>query len=416
MAPLGKPERCVSIHQARLIDNALAVSQSDKPSLCITLTSPFVLNAFLLGHLRHLGRGMRVTVCVNVKESDIPVDLPGHAELHPVEIRREISPCKDLGALYRLWRFYRDRHFDAVLTVTPKGGLLGMIAARLAGVPVRIHWFTGQIWATKTGFSRKLLKTMDIIVANCATNLLADSPSQKDFLVRNKVVHSGKISVLGQGSISGVDTARFREDRPAGDFIRKKTGIMSDAVCLLYVGRMKREKGVLDLLEAFQKLRQELPKLHLILVGPDEEGLLHNDGIDSRVTTIGYTKCVESYMAAADLICLPSYREGFGSVLIEAASVGLPAVASRIYGITDAVVEGETGLLHRAGDVDDLADCLRSLSTDDGLRRRMSENASKRVRKHFASSTLEDLFGDYLVGLLRRRKASAVRTSGCGIY
>ena len=375
-----------------------------QPSVCFTLTSPFVLNAFLLGHIKRLSRDARVTVCVNCKESDIGIDLGGLAVLHPVEIHRAIAPFHDAVALLSLWRFYRREKFDAVISVTPKGGLLGMIAARLAGIPVRIHWFTGQVWATKKGFARAVLKSMDVLIAACATNLLADSPSQRDFLVADKVVRPGKISVLGQGSISGVDTERFTENRPARIAIREKLDIAPDAICLLYVGRMKKEKGVPDLLAAFQKLRGELTDLRLILVGPDEDGLLA-DIDDPRIRAIGYTKEVESFMAAADVICLPSYREGFGSVLIEAASVGLPAVASRIYGITDAVVEGETGLLHRAGDVDDLAGCLRRLHVDEDLRLRMSGNATRRAREHFASSSVEELFQEFLDSLLRASKA-----------
>ena len=385
-----------------------------KPSVCFTLTSPFVLNAFLLGHIKRLSRDARVTVCVNSKESDIRIDLGGVALLHPVEIRRAIAPFHDAAALLRLWRFYRREKFDAVISVTPKGGLLGMIAARLAGVPVRVHYFTGQVWATKKGPARRLLKSMDRIIASCSTHLLADSASQREFLIGESIASESRISVLGRGSISGVDTVRFCPDPIVRDATRNKLGIGADAVCLLYVGRMKREKGVPDLLAAFQRLSNELPKLHLIMVGPDEDGLLTGLN-DSGISIIGYTKDVQSYMASADLICLPSYREGFGSVLIEAASVGLPAVASRIYGITDAVVEGETGLLHRAGDVDDLQGCLRRLSVETGLRRRMSVNAVRRAREHFASSAVEDSFHDYMGRLLRDSKALAPGESGCAI-
>jgi glycosyltransferase involved in cell wall biosynthesis len=370
------------------------------PSLCITLTSPFVLNAFLLGHVRHLSREMRVTVCVNLKESDIPIDLQGCAELHPVEIRRKISVWKDLCALDALRRFYRDRQFDAVFTMTPKGGLLGMLAARWVGVPVRVHCFTGQVWSTRKGLARHLLKLMDKVIALSSTHLLADSASQRDFLISEKVVPAHGISVLGSGSVSGVDSNRFRPDPIVRERLRTELGIPRDSVCLLYVGRMKKEKGVLDLLEAFRRLSVEHVGLQLLLVGPDEEKLIAGN-LSKGVHVVGYTKSVELYMAAADVICLPSYREGFGSVLIEAASAGLPAVASRIYGITDAVVDGKTGFLHQPGDTDDLTAILRPLLESQALRLQMSARARRRAVDLYSSARVEELLGNHLLESLK---------------
>jgi glycosyltransferase involved in cell wall biosynthesis len=270
-----------------------------------------------------------------------------------------------------------------------------MMAAKLAGVPVRIHCFTGQVWATRGGIARWLLKSMDKIIALCSTHLLADSASQRSFLIGENIATGARISVLGSGSLSGVDTNRFCPDPAAKERVRRELGIPADSLCLIYVGRMKREKGVLDLLDAFWRLRAEHNELHLLLVGPDEEGLL--TGInDSRISAIGYTKNVESYMSAADIICLPSYREGFGSVLIEAASVGLPAVASRIYGITDAVVEGETGLLHQPLDTEDLACVLGQVIDSDSLRTRLSSQARRRAIDLFGAARLEKLLGGFL--------------------
>lgn len=380
-------------------------SQASK-LVCLTLTSPFVLNAFLQGHLSRLRQSLSVAVCVNRAESDIAVAMPEGVEIQDVEIRRKISPWHDAVALWKLWHFYRRRRFGAVVTVTPKAGLLGMLAARLAGTPVRLHWFTGQVWTTRKGLMRAMLKGMDRLTAACATDVLADSPSQRDFLVREGVVAGGKISVLGQGSISGVDTARFRPDPEARQRIRTELQISDLAPCLVYVGRMSKEKGVPDLLAAFGRLREESADLHLILVGPDEEGLLSPARVPG-LHVVGYTKSAEAYMAAADIICLPSYREGFGSVLIEGAACGLPAVASRIYGITDAVVENVTGLLHPPGDIAALADGLRRLVSDDDFRLRLGKNAHERAIASFEASHLENLFSQFLDRLLEDRASSS---------
>lgn len=375
-------------------------------SLCISLTSPFVLNAFLLGHIKRLAREMRVVVCINTRESDIPISLPDGVELISVEIRRAISPVHDLAAGLKLWRIYAKHGFAAVFTVTPKGGLLGMAAALAARVPVRVHCFTGQVWANKKGIPRMILKAVDRVIARCATHLLADSPSQRDFLISEGITKADCIRVLGHGSISGVNVEKFRPDSGACEKIRAGLGIDPDAPCLLYAGRMKREKGVLDLLEAFVSLRVDYPGLQMILVGPDEENLLEKFDIPG-IHAVGYSNRVEEYMAAADIFCLPSYREGFGSVLIEAAATGLPSVASRIYGITDAVVDGETGLLHTSGDAGSIRKCLVQILECRSLCGEMGRAGRERAVNEFASGRLENLLADFLSDCMEGREGTS---------
>ena len=371
------------------------------PALCITLTSPFVLNAFLLGHIAHLSRIFRVTVCINQRESNVPISLPNGVVLKSIEIRRDISPWHDVLAFARLVLFYRREKFDLVWSITPKAGLLAMLAARMVGTPVRVHFFTGQVWANKKGAARWLLKSFDRMLAACATDLLADSASQRDFLLDNRVVAAGRISVIGHGSVSGVDLRRFRPDPMARTAIRQSQGIPESAVCLLYVGRMKRDKGVPDLLRAFELLCASHSCLHLLVVGPDEENLLEGYQRD-RFHWVGYTQKVEAYMTAADIFCLPSYREGFGTVLIEAAAAGLPAVASRIYGITDAVIDGETGLLHGASEVFEIVACVERLLADPALRSKLGANARIRAEKMFSSERIETFLEDWLLMRINR--------------
>jgi glycosyltransferase involved in cell wall biosynthesis len=163
---------------------------------------------------------------------------------------------------------------------------------------------------------------------------------------------------------------------------------------------------VTDLLDAFRHLRKESANLHLLLVGPDEEGLVSESKM-AGLHIVGYTKKAEVYMAAADIVCLPSYREGFGSVLIEGAACGLPSVASRIYGVTDAVVENVTGLLHPPGDIVALSGCLRRLVADDNLRLRLGKNAYERTVASFEAVHLENLFSQFLGRLLEEGTSSS---------
>ena len=358
-----------------------------KPHICLVVSSPFTLNAFLGRHLEALGRIYRVTMIANLEDESIRPIVPAGCELRSVRIRREISIGRDVAALWTLWRLFRASDFASVHSMSPKAGLLAMMAALAAGIRLRMHTFTGQVWATRRGAGRVLLKSLDRVLAACATRVFADSASQCDYLVGQGVVRRAKISILGAGSISGVDTVRFRPDPAARTAVRAALGIDPDAPLLLYVGRMKREKGLAELLTAFRRLRQGRPEIRLLLVGPDEDRLFV-DHAEPGLHIVGYTLEVERYMAAADLLCLPSHREGFGSVIIEAAACGVTAVASRIYGLTDAIVDGETGLLHEVGDPVALHDAIATLLGEPQVRARMAAAARARALRDFDTGAI----------------------------
>lgn len=364
--------------------------------ICFVLTIPFTLNAFVRPHLDRLSRIYDITICVNMDDSEIPPVVPQQVRLVQLAIRRQIALWSDLKTLLVLTRFFRRERFDLVYSLTPKGGLLGMLAARLANVPHRVHCFTGQVWATRSGFSRWLLKGMDRLLAVCTTRLLADSGSQRQYLIDEGITGPGKIEVLANGSMAGVDAGRFCPDADARKRVRSRLGIGGSAFCLLFVGRLTRDKGVPDLVEAFRRLSAMFPNLHLLLVGPDEDGFDRSVQDATNIHRVGYTQVVEEYMAAADVFCLPSYREGFGLVLIEAGAAGLPVVASRIYGITDAVIEGETGLLHRPGDVADLVDKLETLIRDGAVHRALGEAGRRRAIQMFSAELVTTAMADFL--------------------
>lgn len=348
-------------------------------SIGIVLTVPFTLNAFVRPHLELLALEYEITIFLNMEGSSILPVVPPGVHLVQLDIARRIALWADLKTLIALAGKFRRARFDLVLSMTPKGGLLAMLAAWFAAVPRRVHCFTGQVWATRRGFSRAFLKSMDRLIALCATRSLADSGSQRQYLIEEGVVRAGDIDVLANGSMAGVDLERFHPDSAAGSRIRAELGIVGDACCLLFVGRLTGEKGVDELVAAFTQLGTRHPGLHLLLVGPDEEGYDEFLPKTPRLHRVGYTQVVEEYMAAADVFCLPSHREGFGLVLIEAGAVGLPVVASRIYGVTDAVVDGETGLLHRPGDVGDLVEKLDILIRDRSRREALGEAGRSRA-------------------------------------
>ncbi|MFC1626395.1 glycosyltransferase family 4 protein [Pseudomonadota bacterium] len=372
--------------------------------VCIVVASEMTVKAFLKEQIIALSRRYDVTLVVNS-------DLPNFAEQNglpikviPLAIERSINPIADLQALYRLVCIFRQHRFDLIHSVTPKAGLLAMLAGKMAGVSFRMHTFTGQVWATRHGLSRILLKTMDRLMVWSATHLLADSASQKRFLIEQGVSRSDKINVLADGSISGVDVERFRPDSSAGSVMREQLGLSEDDILLLFLGRLNRDKGVLDLAASFAAVAGRCKQLHLLFVGPDEGGLKEEIKLvcaayGERIHFVGYTDRPESCFAAADIFCLPSYREGFGSVIIEAAACGLPAIGSRIYGISDAIRDGETGLLFEAGSVDELSGAIERMAQYPEQRHAMGQAALKRARNHFPTKRLVQAWLDYYDGL-----------------
>jgi glycosyltransferase involved in cell wall biosynthesis len=357
--------------------------------LCYVATIPAAVHAFLRGYILASAEKYDVTVVCNSVEVDMLDGLNAHLILLPIE--RKPSPWKDMLVLFQLCKLFRREQFDIVHSIMPKTGMIAMLAALLVRVPTRIHTFTGQVWVTKHGVRRILLKWFDKMIGRFALCVLVDSPSQRDFLVDESVVPFGKTKVIGAGSICGVDSARFHPDQDARSSVRHDLGIFQDAPVILFVGRLNCDKGMLDLAWAFSAIAKINKDVVLLLVGSEEDvpfsRIQEICGTHSeRLRYVSFTSTPEDYMAAADIFCLPSYREGFGMTIIEAAACAVPAVASRIYGITDAVVDGKTGLLIPCGDVAALTQALLKLILEDNLRQQMGNAARVRALELFSAT------------------------------
>jgi glycosyltransferase involved in cell wall biosynthesis len=290
---------------------------------------------------------------------------------------RRITPLADLRCLRLLVARMRSWRPDVVHAHTPKGGLLGMLAAALAGVPVRVFHLRGLLGETAEGLPRLVALTADRVSCSLAQRLLCVSPSVRAGAVALGLAPQEKLQLIGDGSGNGVDAlGRFDPARYDGAALRRQLGIAAGAPVLGFVGRLAREKGVMELAEAWRRLRGAYPDLQLLLVGPHHEersplppGWVEELARQPGVHAVGVVAETAPWYAAMDVLALPSWREGMPNAVLEASAMGLPVVASACTGCRDAVVDGQTGTLVPVRDAGALAAALGRYLADGPLRR-----------------------------------------------
>lgn len=277
----------------------------------------------------------------------------------------------------------------------PKAGLLSSIAGFITFVPVRIHTFTGQVWATMTGNSKSFYRFIDKIILKLCTKCLTDSPSQSTFLANNGLLDKGKpISYLGEGSLSGVELKRFDinliKDR---NILRTKLGIGENDFVYVFLARKSLTKGIKELFESFAKVAH-LPNVKLLFIGPDESnGYLSElyarfQNLSDKIISLETVKETEKYLAISDVLCLPSSSEGFGSIVIEAAALGIPTVGFEIVGLTDSIAHNNTGILVPYKDVGKFSEAMLDLYNNSIKLNEMKFKANERVVKYFSADAV----------------------------
>ncbi|WP_210455360.1 glycosyltransferase family 4 protein [Vibrio crassostreae] len=360
-----------------------------KKSIAIIVSTPLTINSFMLGHIRELTKLYKVTVIAN-ENLGILSDSIGVNFIH-LPMKREISLVNDFVCTIKLINIIANGKFDAVHTITPKAALCGMVSSFICRSKHRFHTFTGQVWVTRTGLFRKLLILIDKFIFMLTSHALIDSPSQKKFLLSHDIVTDKGSTVLGQGSISGVDVSKFKYSETEKVKIRKKFLIPQDAFVYLFLGRLCKDKGIDELLEAFNLKNKSGTEAYLLLVGPNEsdyDDVFFNGLNNDKIIVVGHTSSPNQYFSASDVLVLPSYREGFGTTVLEAAANGIPTIASDIYGLSDAVVDNETGLLHEVKNVYELSEHMSRLEEDRNLTKTLGEQAKERVNICFSSDYL----------------------------
>jgi glycosyltransferase involved in cell wall biosynthesis len=327
------------------------------------------------------------------------------AVFHIVYIPRDIEIMSDVKCLWKLFKLFRKEQFDIIHSHTPKAGLVTALAGFLSRTKHRIHSFTGQVWVNMSGAKKILLSSLDKIIALLNTHNYADSMGQRNFLLEHGIGTPKTLTVIHKGSLGGINVERFDPERLKENIqnLRREVFPGYEGKVLLYLGRVNRDKGLNELKEAFFSLKKKYP-LKLLLVGPLEtlEDLAFKETVDglkndSDVTFINFTTTPELYLGLCDIFCFPSYREGFGTVALEASAMEKAIVASNIYGLSDAVADNETGLLFEVKNSDDLTKKLEKLLSDNDLAIRLGKQGRARVQKDFSNQILtKKLVEDYL--------------------
>ena len=376
----------------------------------MTATVPLSLDIFCRGLLKSLSEDYEVIALSSpLPELDSIRQREGVRTI-AVPMKRKVAPLHDLVSLFDLIRVFRTEHPHMVHSMSPKAGLLSMMAARATRVPVRIHTFTGLVFPAKTGLQRFILRGTDRITAVCATHVIPEGQGVKDDLLRFGVTKKD-MKVLGNGNVRGIDLDYYR---PTPDILqeglqlRRSMGIPDEAFVFLFVGRFDRDKGLEELTSAFERLHLENPMTHLLLAGSQEtEGSNLKEGVSEMIanhpaihTSKGWISDVRPWYAAADAFVHPSYREGFPNVVIEAGAMGLASIVTDINGSREIIIEGKNGVIVPPHDADLLYSAMKSFASDRSYVRSLASNArplvAGRYEKGFVQQCLKDFYKEVL--------------------
>jgi lipopolysaccharide/colanic/teichoic acid biosynthesis glycosyltransferase len=377
---------------SRQSSTTVLAGSSGRPRIVYVVTSSLAVG-FLQGQLGYLREaGYDVTVISSPGQALTAVENSDRVQTIALPIQRGISPVRDLISLWQLWRVMRSQRPSITNVGTPKAGLLGGLAALLAAVPCRVYTLRGLRLETAKEIRRRVLLLAERLACSCAHRVICVSDSLRRNAVALGLVDMGKTAIFGSGSSMGVDVRRFHP-LPASDEevleLRRRLGIPRTAPAVGFVGRLTRDKGVVDLLEAFSLVRLRFPELRLLLVGEVEEGdplpqrVCHAIRNDANIICAGQVADTSLHYHVMDVLALPTYREGFPNVVLEASASARPVIVTSATGAVDSVKDNVTGLLVPVGDPRALAEGIERLLSNPGLREEMGRAGRAWVEREF---------------------------------
>ena len=366
-------------------------------------TIPLSLEKLLEDQGRYFKTHYNITlVAANVQKLEAVAEHQG-VDHFPLEMTRKITPLQDLRCLIRLYHFLRKEKPLIVHTHTPKAGIVGMLAARLAGVPIRLHTIAGLPLMETSGLKRLLLMTVERLTYRCATKVYPNAQGLFNFVVEKRLAPKEKLKLIGKGSSNGIDTEYFSKKQITESQIktlRKSLDLNTNDFIYCFVGRLVGDKGINELVSAFHAVHEKLPSSKLLLVGPFESDLdplqpamqkiIHTH---PNIITTGFQVDIRPYLALSDVFVFPSYREGFPNVVLQAVAMEVPCIVSNINGCNEIIQEEESGAIVPPKQVQPLIEKMKNFFHQKEHRKIYAKKAKQFVQTHFE----REQFWNYLL-------------------
>ena len=369
-----------------------------KKKLIRITTVPQSLSGLLTGQLQFMSQYFEV-LGVSSKGKNNELNKVTEQEgipTHAIEMTRKITPIKDLRAVWQLYKLFKKEKPFIVHSHTPKAGTLSMLAAKLAGVPHRLHTIAGLPLMEAIGFKRKLLNTVEKITYACATKIYPNSYGLQDIILENKFTSKNKLKVIANGSSNGIDTSYFDplvfKDTDRNKILKNKLNIPNGNFVFVFMGRLVTDKGINELVQAFHTLASKNKGMTLVLVGTYEHELdplkpktLEMIANNHNIVTTGWVDDVRPYYAIANALVFPSYREGFPNVVLQAGAMQLPSIVTNINGCNEIIKDFKTGLIIPVKDEKALQKAMEYMLNNKNEIYSMGVASRKHIQSHFES-------------------------------
>lgn len=383
------------------------------PKLFRITTVPISVEKLLGNQLTYMNQFFDVTAISSDRNELEKVGEELGVKTHAIDMTRKITPLQDLFSLWQMYCYFKKEKPDIVHTHTPKAGLIGMLAAKLAGVKMRLHTVAGLPLMETSGFKRNLLNSIEKLTYACATKVYPNSYGLRDFILNEKLCPSKKLHVIGNGSTNGINTDYFNPDlfsHEKKQNLRMELGIDEKNFVFVFVGRLVKDKGINELVSAFRNISLEInqnssiKKIQLLLVGSLEEDLdpllpqtLAEINNDHNIISVGFQKDVRPYLAISNALVFPSYREGFPNVVMQAGAMGLPSIVSNINGCNEIIVGNKNGIIVSAKNEIALETAMGKILNDHHLYQSMAINARSMIESRYQQQLIwDDIKKEYL--------------------
>jgi glycosyltransferase involved in cell wall biosynthesis len=361
----------------------------NRKKLVRVTTVPISLEKLLENQLHFMKSYYKVTA---ISADKYNLDRVGQLQGVPVfhlEMTRQITPLQDLQAVWKLFHFFKKEKPFIVHSHTPKAGTVGMLAAKLAGVPHRLHTVAGLPLLEATGMKRKLLNFVEKITYACATKVYPNSNCLRGIIIQEQFCEPEKLTVIGNGSSNGINTSYFDPDLFSVNdkqSLKNELGISPEDFVFIFVGRLVGDKGINELIQAFQMIVAKTNPVKLLLVGPFEFDLdplapetLREITANNKIISVGFQKDVRPYLAISSCLAFPSYREGFPNVVMQAGAMGLPSIVTNINGCNEIVIEGENGILIPVKNSNAIYEAMDKMIVNDDFREKIQKKARQMI-------------------------------------